>query len=122
VKPRLFLDVDGVLNPIIFDRTPHPAWTDWQTGRASRFRIVWSPSVVRFLRRIGDDVDVVWLTSWGDDADEHLAPSWGCPIGRSQVASRSTQMVPDHLGQIERFLTTQDPGYHDRRGDGASSP
>jgi hypothetical protein len=69
-RPLLYLDIDGVLNPVcptaaftahdILDYTvllcdDHPAW----------------------LRELADMYTLVWATTWEHDANRHIAPLLG---------------------------------------------
>lgn len=74
-KPRLYLDVDGVLNL-------RGIWTDkiWHDVRRSKclgFPIDWSLTMGDRLKAL--PVDIYWLTTWGahDNANKWIAPLFG---------------------------------------------
>lgn len=79
-KPRLLLDVDGVLNAVPFDsRSRRNPWPDYQRSRVNGFTIWWSPSMVARLVALSERVEVLWLTTWEDLAPLHIAPALGLP-------------------------------------------
>jgi HAD domain in Swiss Army Knife RNA repair proteins len=79
-KPRLLLDVDGVLNawPFVAQDRENP-WNDYQNARVMGFPIWWSPTMVKRLLAVSTRVEVLWLTTWERDAQIKLAPALGLP-------------------------------------------
>lgn len=75
MKTRLYLDVDGVLNAW----SSELAWPDASEGRADRFTIKWSPSMVTALNKL--DVELVWLTTWRGEAQSIIEPLLGIDFG-----------------------------------------
>lgn len=76
-KPRLFLDVDGVLNG---DALKKPAWGDWRRDTAYNFPIWWSPTLANVIKAWSEEsAEVLWLTTWESAAQEHIAPLMGFP-------------------------------------------
>ena len=73
MRPRLYLDVDGVLSPFVIPDSGTDTWTDWDrdafapTSRAMADALAALP------------VDIHWLTTWRDEANTHLAPRFGWP-------------------------------------------
>ena len=92
-RPRLYLDVDGVLNAV------KPRFDDVQTvvvtedhgaGYQTQYQIAWSPTVVRGLEALREDFDLelTWLTTWlGSKTmiDDLVAAVGGLAGGRSLV-------------------------------------
>ncbi|MGH3381442.1 MAG: HAD domain-containing protein [Actinoallomurus sp.] len=73
-KPLLYLDVDGVLNPLS-PNDPHSFTEhviDTLTVRISTEHGAW-------LRELADRYQLVWATTWEAEANEHLAPLLGLP-------------------------------------------
>lgn len=73
VRPRLFLDVDGVVN--IFPPHTKTDWPDVERTRCMGFPITYSPMMGARLAAL--DCDIVWLTTWCDEANEWIAPLFG---------------------------------------------
>jgi hypothetical protein len=73
VKPLLFLDVDGVLNP--YPGTPegyveHAIFPGEEPVRVLAAHSGW-------LAELGGAFELVWATGWGDEANEHLCALLG---------------------------------------------
>lgn len=80
MKPRLLLDVDGVLNAFPFNHTDEDnPWPDVRKAKVLGFPISWSPSLVDRLLTLAASVEVLWLTTWEHHAQEHLAPALRLP-------------------------------------------
>jgi hypothetical protein len=91
MTPRLFLDVDGVINAVCRGNNPRDCWPDYQTTVVEGFRITWSSQVAKRLARLDDHVEINWLTTW-----EHLAPQLLAPFMRLPnwpVAERSSMSM-----------------------------
>ncbi|WP_035803360.1 HAD domain-containing protein [Kitasatospora mediocidica] len=73
-KPLLYLDVDGVLNPV----EPHPV-TDFDAHSVLDFRVLLSPRHGDWLRELEQVYELCWATTWEEDANTHLAPLLGLP-------------------------------------------
>jgi hypothetical protein len=72
VKPLLYLDVDGVLNP------DHPA-EGFTTHRILDFEVHLSARHGDWLRELAEPYELCWATTWEQDANIHLAPLLGLP-------------------------------------------
>ena len=92
-KTVIFLDVDGVVNAI-----GSPTY-DYRTGDArpeegfpQSFRITWREDIIERLNALSerDDVEILWLTTWGRGANGELRELIG--INELQVAHH-----PDEL-------------------------
>ncbi|MBC9703619.1 MAG: hypothetical protein H9W81_01085 [Enterococcus sp.] len=93
IKPRLYLDIDGVVN--IFpakhgnpNKKPHlRAWKNWKTftvkafhdGKEREFIITWSPDLMAELIALTEIYDIYWLTNWRHTALTQFAPQTGLP-------------------------------------------
>jgi hypothetical protein len=73
-KPLLFLDVDGVLNPVC----PHPD-ADFDTHTIFGYAVLLSARHGDWLRQLADRYELVWATTWEDNANEHIGPALGLP-------------------------------------------
>lgn len=72
-RPLLFLDIDGVLNPLSPDPeqfTQHPV--DAFTVNISAEHGTW-------LKELADRFELVWATTWEHHANEHIGPLLGLP-------------------------------------------
>jgi hypothetical protein len=86
MKPLLFLDVDGPLNPWAANKNRRPVgyethrmrpsgWTVEETRKPLR---VWlNPSHGSYL--LGLPFELVWATTWGREANEWIGPHIGLP-------------------------------------------
>lgn len=90
MRARVFLDVDGVLNPET-TRPPGPL-TDWCTSTVDGVTIVWSPMVAHSVGQLAGRAEVLWLTTWADRAQIHLEPLMGLP--RLELAGRDDLDTP----------------------------
>lgn len=76
MKPRLLLDIDGVLNPLY----PQPGFSERELelgGRSYRVRL--SALHGEWLRSLADDYRLCWATSWNGAANTHVSPWLGLP-------------------------------------------
>ncbi|MGW4650946.1 HAD domain-containing protein [Kitasatospora sp. NPDC004289] len=73
-KPLLFLDVDGVLNPVC----PHPD-ADFDTHTLFGYAVLLSARHGDWLRELAGTYELCWATTWEDHANEHIAPVLGLP-------------------------------------------
>ena len=72
VRPLLFLDVDGVLNPVL----PSPDFTVYDILDAT---VLLSARHGGWLRELAYTYDLVWATTWEHEANRHIAPRLGLP-------------------------------------------
>ncbi|MFJ4675087.1 MULTISPECIES: HAD domain-containing protein [unclassified Kitasatospora] len=73
-KPLLYLDVDGVLNPVF----PSPD-DDFDAHTLLGYSVLLSPRHGDWLRELADRYELVWATTWEERANEHIAPLLGLP-------------------------------------------
>jgi hypothetical protein len=73
-KPLLYLDVDGVLNPM----SPC-APEGFRQQAIGALTITLSADHGTWLRELSDRYQLVWATTWEHDANEHIAPLIGLP-------------------------------------------
>ncbi|MFD5087640.1 HAD domain-containing protein [Kitasatospora sp. NPDC058201] len=73
-KPLLFLDVDGVLNPVC----PGPE-TDFDAHTMLGYTVLLSPRHGTWLRELAAGYELVWATTWEEHANAHIAPAIGLP-------------------------------------------
>lgn len=71
-RPLLFLDVDGVLNPVL----PSP---DFTVHDILTHTVLLSARHGAWLRELADIYDLVWATTWEHGANLHIAPRLGLP-------------------------------------------
>jgi hypothetical protein len=77
VRARVFLDVDGVLNPEA--REPPGPLTDWRTSVVDGVTVVWSPTIASAIGHLAARADILWLTTWQAAAQRYLEPLMGLP-------------------------------------------
>jgi hypothetical protein len=86
--PRIYLDVDGVLNAVS-SRAPSPeecGWSQdsWRRERINGYMISWSTELVDALNElVADGVEIRWLTTWCELAQQLIAPALGLKGGDS---------------------------------------
>ncbi|MER7705423.1 HAD domain-containing protein [Kitasatospora sp. NPDC097605] len=68
-KPLLFLDVDGVLNPVC----PGPE-ADFDSHTLFGYTVLLSARHGTWLRELADSYELVWATTWGNAPSLHLVP------------------------------------------------
>ncbi|MFG2822514.1 HAD domain-containing protein [Kitasatospora sp. NPDC048365] len=73
-KPLLFLDIDGVLNPVC----PHPD-ADFDSHSLLGYTVLLSGRHGDWLRELADGYELVWATTWEEQANAHVAPLLGLP-------------------------------------------
>ncbi|MEV7780563.1 HAD domain-containing protein [Kitasatospora sp. NPDC088351] len=73
-KPLLFLDVDGVLNPVC----PGPE-NDFDTHTLLGYSVLLSARHGEWLRELAGTYELVWATTWEEKANIHIAPAIGLP-------------------------------------------
>ncbi len=73
-KPLLFLDVDGVLNPV----RPRPE-AEFDTHTLLGYTVLLSARHGSWLRELSGVYDLVWATTWEEHANTHIAPAIGLP-------------------------------------------
>ncbi|MDX6352642.1 MAG: hypothetical protein QOF84_7432 [Streptomyces sp.] len=71
-RPLLFLDIDGVLNPVL----PTPGFLPYDI---LHFTVLLSAAQGGWLRELAEVYELVWATTWEHDANKHLAPRLGLP-------------------------------------------
>lgn len=74
MKPIIFLDIDGVLNPEIPERSD---FTDFMLLSTPWSNFWLSPEQGKLLKVLGEFFTVMWATSWEDYANEHINPFYG---------------------------------------------
>ncbi|BFV60480.1 hypothetical protein KCMC57_up55840 [Kitasatospora sp. CMC57] len=73
-KPLLFLDVDGVLNPVC----PHPD-AGFDSHTLLGYAVLLSARHAAWLRELAGTYELCWATTWEDHANIHIAPALGLP-------------------------------------------
>ncbi|MFE2727008.1 HAD domain-containing protein [Kitasatospora sp. NPDC059327] len=73
-KPLLFLDVDGVLNPVC----PRPE-AGFDVHTLLGYSVLLSARHGAWLRELAGAYELVWATTWEEDANTHIAPAIGLP-------------------------------------------
>ncbi|WP_282203719.1 HAD domain-containing protein [Kitasatospora fiedleri] len=68
-KPLLYLDVDGVLNPVF----PSPD-DDFDAHTLLGYSVLLSPRHGDWLRELADRYELVWATTWENAPTLHLVP------------------------------------------------
>jgi hypothetical protein len=111
MKPRVYLDVDGVLNAVC--HTPDlDVWPDYTSIRSVGGRMCYSPSVTRIIAdwHESEIAEVLWLTTWEDMAQD-MAPEVGLPHFGVAGTRRDFDdfMGWWKLGVVQRDVAT-DPG------------
>ncbi|MEU9112444.1 HAD domain-containing protein [Streptomyces sp. NPDC048483] len=71
-RPLLFLDIDGVLNPVL----PSPGFT---AHDLLDHTVLLSVDHADWLRELSATYDLVWATTWEHHANTHIAPLLGLP-------------------------------------------
>jgi len=85
VKPLLFLDVDGVLNPFAAKPSRRPEGYGTHRMRPSGWDLPWQKPLRVWLNPshgpclIALPFELVWATTWGAEANEWIAPHIGLP-------------------------------------------
>lgn len=67
---KIYLDVDGVLNSL---------WSreNRLCVNVDGYDIWYTPEVVEYINELGQEHEIVWLTTWGDRAASGIAPAIG---------------------------------------------
>lgn len=76
MKPLLFLDVDGVLNP--FPDTP-PGFDEYDFFPEAGEPVRLAPAHRDWLHELSSVYELVWATGWGEHANRLLSPFFGLP-------------------------------------------
>lgn len=71
--PLLYLDIDGVLNPL----SPDPVQFTEHTIDALTVNL--SPEHGAWLKELAECYELVWATTWEHHANEHVGPLLGLP-------------------------------------------
>lgn len=66
-RPLLFLDIDGVLNPVL----PTPGFTSYDL---LDFTVLLTVDHADWLRELSTAYDLVWATTWEHHANTYIAP------------------------------------------------
>lgn len=77
--PYVFIDVDGVLNALVVPEEPHVHRLLWVPTDGYSYPIHIRERVLDWLRRLAQDHDVRWATTWQEHANEILAPAFDLP-------------------------------------------
>ncbi|MER8187805.1 HAD domain-containing protein [Kitasatospora sp. NPDC094015] len=73
-RPLLYLDVDGVLNPL----RPHPD-AGFDSHELLGYTVLLAPAHGDWLRELAVRYDLVWATTWEEEANARIAPLLGLP-------------------------------------------
>lgn len=82
MRPKWFLDIDGVINcwpaPNTVVEAEHGPFL---RKKAAGYDIWFRPALVEFITRIHDEqfAEIIWTTTWQGDAARKLAPRLGLP-------------------------------------------
>ncbi|WP_406087365.1 HAD domain-containing protein [Kitasatospora purpeofusca] len=68
-KPLLFLDIDGVLNPVC----PHPG-AGFDAHTLLGYTVLLSARHGSWLRELAGTYELVWATTWENASPFHLVP------------------------------------------------
>ncbi|MBL1100716.1 HAD domain-containing protein [Streptomyces coffeae] len=71
-RPLLFLDIDGVLNPVL----PAEGFTAYTI---LDFTVLLSATHADWLRELSERYELVWATTWEHEANRHIAPLLALP-------------------------------------------
>lgn len=108
MRPYLFLDVDGPINPYNLNRNKkhiyefekhylHPAtWTEEKP-----LPVFLSRDMGADLAALQDHFELVWATTWEHEANKHIAPLIGLPelpVVVWPAHAKSWTLYPRHLG------------------------
>lgn len=77
MRPLLFLDVDGVLNP--YGKLQDPDGFVEHNLFPGEDPVLVNPAAGALICRLNDPFDTVWATSWNDEANTLLGPLLGIP-------------------------------------------
>jgi hypothetical protein len=77
LRPLLFLDIDGVLNPWAARDCPDGYVAHRWRRRRAWLRPEHGPELLGLAERAG--MDLVWASSWGHDANTTVGPALGLP-------------------------------------------
>lgn len=76
MKPILFLDIDGVLNPEQPDKSE---FTDFAVLETDWSNFFLSKKQAGYLTALSEYFDLTWATSWGQYANDNVAEFLGFP-------------------------------------------
>ncbi len=105
--PRVYLDVDGVLNAFQFDAehasfddfTDHAITVDDQHGYGRRFDVCLSRSMGERIASL--PAVIVWVTTWEYHAGTYIAPLCGLPAGLTVLTSPGGTAAWDGLWKFD---------------------
>lgn len=72
-KPLLFLDIDGVLNPVL----PSAEFTTYDILDHT---VLLSAAHGAWLRELSAVYELTWASTWEHEANRHIAPRLGLPV------------------------------------------
>ncbi len=126
MKPILFIDVDGVLNPHSKPRFLKPLgfkkyriWDD-EINRCDRYTVWLNKLHGEWLSSLTDLVDLAWATTWNDRANDAIAGRIGLPRlpvaharPRVGMLAEKTRSIIDMAGSrpfawIDDCISTED--------------
>ena len=85
-RPRLYLDVDGVINAFYTGETQSKPWPEesYRKEPAMGHHIRWSADMIDALNQVilAHGVELVWTTTWKRHALNRIAPMVGLPATR----------------------------------------
>ena len=100
-RPRIWLDVDGVINSVMDPADVADGYTALSVGRHGYSdTIIYRPIVAERLRAVAGQVDVVFHTAWYQDAATYLGPALGLHLTASPCTPDGTG------GYLERWWKT----------------
>ncbi|MFD8787737.1 HAD domain-containing protein [Kitasatospora sp. NPDC059599] len=98
-KPLLFLDVDGVLNPVC----PDPD-AGFDTHALFGYSVLLSTRHGAWLRELAGTYELVWATTWEEHANTHVAPLIGLdPLPVVRLAGYVPQPGDPRVPLMELF-------------------
>lgn len=149
VRPLMYLDVDGPLNP--YAAKPHrrpdgyethrmmpPSWIAQRAGigRVKPLRVWLNPEHGPRLLELADRFDLWWATTWEHDANTHIGPEIGLPelpvvewrsakhVGAEGTFWKTAQLIQHAAGRpfvwIDDDISSRDRSFVDYYHDGAA--
>lgn len=88
VMARLYLDVDGVLNPYVAPGEVPATWPDFREDFLGRRLVVWSPAMLTAIGQL--PVELVWVTTWESAAEQDFGPELGSRRSRRVLSLAAT--------------------------------
>ena len=113
---KLYLDVDGVVNPYVAPGELPETWPDFREGFAGHRVAVWSPTMLAAIGRL--PVEVVWTTTWGSSVEEALGSHLGVDtirraldlhaVGLGSAGAKPMAIVQDLMARPSPFIWIDD--------------